>query len=119
MRIEHKRELELARRKGLTRRTILAVLWLAICFAAAYFVTEWLFENDIITYNGLYARLFIPRWVDQIFLQIGLMIVLVIIVQFFVLIGYGLLSFAGRRRPGEASLYSDDPDPGEDIFRYN
>ena len=119
MRLEHKREMEQASRKGLAKRTILGVIWLAFCFAVAYFATEWLVENGIISYNRLYTRLFIPRSVDQSILQLGIMFLIVIIMQFFILIGYGLFSAAGKRRPGEASLYSQEPDPEEDIFRYN
>jgi hypothetical protein len=118
MRLEHKHEVEMASRKGLARRTILGVFWLALCFAGAYFLTEWLIENNVITYNAIYTRLFIPRAVDQIFLQIGLMIIIVAIAQILILIGYGLFSAVGRRRPGDASLYSQEPDSGEDIFRY-
>lgn len=118
MRLEHKRELEQARRKGLAIRTILGVLWLAFCFAVAYFATEWLIENNIISYNRIYTRLFIPRSVDQVFLQIGIMLLIVIFMQFFILIGYGIFSMAGRRRPGEASLYTTDPDPEEGIYRH-
>lgn len=119
MRLEHKREVAQAKRKGLAGRTILGVIWLALCFAVAYFVSEWLVENDIISYNRIYTRLFIPRTVDQIFLQIGVMVIIVIIMQFFIIIGYGLFSAVGKRRPGEPSLYSTDPDPEEDIFRYD
>ena len=119
MRIEHKREVEQASRKGLAMRTILGVIWLVFCFIVAYFVTEWLVENDVISYNRIYTRLFIPRTVDQWILQLGIMVLIVIFMQFFVLIGYGLFSVAGKRRPGEASLYSSEPDPEEDIFRYN
>lgn len=119
MRIEHKRELEQARRRGLAWRTILGVIWLVFCFVVAYFASEWLVENGYISYNRIYNTLFIPRTVDQWVLQLGIMVLIVIFMQFFILIGYGLFSFVGRRRPGEASLYSDDPDPGEDIFRYD
>jgi hypothetical protein len=119
MRLDHKHEVEQAGRKGLAKRTILGVIWLAFCFAVAYFVTEWLFENDIITYNSIYTRLFIPRTVDQSILQLGLMFVIVVIMQFIILVGYGLFSAAGRRRPGEASLYTTEPDSDEDLYRYN
>ena len=119
MRLEHKREVEQASRRGLARRTILGVLWLVFCFVLAYFVTEWLVENGIISYGRIYNFFFIPRTVDQWILQLGIMFLIVIFMQFFILLGYGLFSVAGRRRPGEASMYSPDPDPEEDIFRYN
>jgi multisubunit Na+/H+ antiporter MnhB subunit len=119
MRLDAKHDRELARRKGLARRTILVVVWLAICFALAYLIANYLFDNEILSYSFFYNRLFIPPSVDQIFILIALMIVIVVIISFFVLIGYAIASPVGRRRPGTPSLHSADPDPDDHKFDYH
>ena len=118
MRLDAQRERELAKRKGLAMRTILAVIWLAICFGLAYLLMQYLFDNELLTYKFFYNRLFIPRTVSETAILIGSMLVIVVVVNFFVLIGYGLISPSGRRRPGTPSLYSEDPDPDEQKYNY-
>jgi len=111
MRIEKQREEELARRKGMTGRTILGVFWLGICFAAAYFFIGWLFDSGDLTPGFFWNQLFIPRWVSAEALQILAAIVIVVAMNFFVLIGFGFSSRSGRTRPGTPSLKSRNPDP--------
>ncbi|UCG24764.1 MAG: hypothetical protein JSW55_01845 [Chloroflexota bacterium] len=118
MRLDAKRDRELARRRGLAKRTILAVIWLAICFALAFLIMSYLFDNDLLSYNFFYSRLFIPSEVSETALLIASMVVIVIIINFFVLLGYGLASPAGRRRPGTPSMHSGEPDPDDQNFDY-
>jgi Na+-driven multidrug efflux pump len=110
MRLDAKRERELARRKGLAWRTILAVIWLALCFGLAFLIMSYLFDNDLLSYNFFYSRLFIPHEVSETALLIASMIVVVVIINFIVLLGYGLFSPVGRRRPGTPSMHSSEPD---------
>ena len=118
MRLDMQRDQVLAKRKGLARKTIVAFIWIGLCFVAAYFVLEWLVTNEVISYRFFYSRLFVPQTVDQELLQLGLMVMIVVIINFFVLIGYGLISPAGRRRPGTPSPYSQDPDPDDGSIHY-
>ncbi|GMQ79565.1 MAG: hypothetical protein BMS9Abin02_2167 [Anaerolineae bacterium] len=118
MRIEMKRDRELAKRKGNARRTIVGIGWLALCFTVAYFLSEWLFEQEILDINFFYSRLLIPRTVNEIFVQIGFMAVIVILMQFLILIGYAFSSPIGRMRPGRASPYSRDPDLDDHRYDY-
>jgi hypothetical protein len=118
MRIEMKRDRELAKRKGNARRTIIGIAWIALCFAVAYFLSEWLFEQEILDINFFYSRLLIPRTVDEIFVQIGFMAVIVILMQFLILIGYAFSSPIGRMRPGRANPYSRDPDIDDHRYDY-
>ena len=46
MRLDAQKERELEKRKGFALRTIISVIWLAICIGGAYFLIDWLFEND-------------------------------------------------------------------------
>lgn len=118
MRIERKRDAELAKRKGMTIKTIIALIWFGICFVAAYFLVNWLFDTDLITHNMFYNRLFIPRSVSKEAIDIGFMVLIVIVIQFFVVLGYAFASPTGRLRPGRATLHSRDPDPNADHFDY-
>ena len=118
MRIEMKHDRELAKRKGNARRTVLAVLWIAFCFAVAYFITEWLFEQEIVDINFFYSRLMVPRSVDEFIVQIGFMAAIVIVMQLLILLGFAFGSPVGRMRPGRASGYSRDPDPDDRRYDY-
>lgn len=119
MRLDAKHDREMARRKGLALRTILAVVWLAICFGLAYLIVSFLFDNDLLSYRFFYTQLYVPLDVEETAILIGLTVVVVIIINFFVLVGYGIASPAGRRRPGTPSLHSSDPDPDDRKYDYH
>ena len=119
MRLDAQRDRELERRKGLARRTILALLWFGLCVVGAYFLINWLFVQEYLEYGWFYSRLFIPwDWPNWIIFA-GLVFVVVIVVNVILLISYSFFSAAGRRRPGTASLYSSDPDPDDQRFDYH
>jgi ABC-type Na+ efflux pump permease subunit len=111
MRLEKQREDEVRRRKGTTGKTILATIWLGLCFAAAYYFIGWLFETGELTPNFFWNQLFIPRQINEDWLQILAAIVIVVVMNFFVLLGFGFSSRTGRIRPGTPSLKSRNPDP--------
>ena len=117
MRLEKQREEEVARRKGMTGRTILGFIWLGICFAAAYFFIGWLFETGELRPSFFWNQLFIPRWVSVDALQILAAIVIVVVMNFFVLLGFGFSSRSGRTRPGTPSLKSRNPYPLDREYR--
>jgi hypothetical protein len=118
MRLERKKEAELAKRKGLAVRTILAVIWFGLCFVAAYFIVNWLFESETVTLSFFYYQLRIPTSVSEGFIRAGLMVFIVVLIQFFVLLGYAFASPIGRVRPGDATLRSQEPDPNADRYDY-
>ncbi len=118
MRLERQRETELAKRKGLTGRTILAVIWFILCFIAAYFIVNWLFDSETVTLGFFYNRLRIPLSVSEGFIRAGLMVVIVFLIQFFILLGFAFASPTGRIRPGDATLRSSEPDPNADQYDY-
>lgn len=111
MRLDLQRQAAAAKRRGQTGRTILAVIWFILSFVIAYYLTGWLNENDIVTTGFLYNQFGISRTVDPLIVRGAFMVVIVIVMQFFTLLGYAFTSRAGRTRPGDASLYSRNPDP--------
>lgn len=118
MRLEMKRERELAKRKGNTWRTVLGAIWLAFCFGVAYLVTQWLISSETLTLQRMRTYLFVPPTVDDIWIRLGEMLVVVVVMQLLVLIVYAFTSRSGRRRPGDASMYSRNPDPNADKYDY-
>lgn len=124
MRLERKREEELARRKGNTGRTIIQFVWLLISFVLAYFLATYLFNSEVITEEAMVNTLLdlaalvglsvsaadIPGW-----LVLGLvMLVIVFFMQLFLFIGFALASPEGRRRTGEPSLRTRHPQDFDD-----
>ncbi len=118
MRLDAQRDRELEKRKGFALRTILAVIWLAICIAIAYFLIDWLFENNYLNLGFFYGQLRIPPIIPEWAIIAGSMLIVIVIINFFVALGYAFFSPTGRRRSGTASLYSSDPDPDDQKYDY-
>lgn len=118
MRLDAKRDRELAKRRGFALRTVLAVIWLGICFVGAYYLVEYLFASELLTFGFFRGQLRIPFEISDTAIVIGLMVVIVVAINFIVLVIYGLFSPAGRRRPGTPSMYSADPDLDDHKFDY-
>lgn len=114
MRIEKQQEADLAARKGSTGKTIIQSLFLLISFVLAYFIASYMFDNGILNYGSLktafsFVPFNLPSWV---FLG-GVMLIIVVIIQFFVSIGFTLGSPEGRRKTGKPSLHSRVKDPND------
>jgi uncharacterized membrane protein len=119
MRIEKKHEAELEQRKGLTRRTILASVWLIISFAISYLAAGWLMGGDILGLDFFYQEIGIPETISEVVLQFVVAFVILILIQFVVLIGYAVASPKAKIRPGTPTTYSSDPDPYDQTFKYD
>ena len=113
MRLEKKKDEELAARKGMTGRTILAFIWFTISAVAAYFLIDYLINENILSLSTFY-QIGIPRIVPSWVLIGFLMLIIVIIMQMFLFIGFMLFSPEGRRRTGDPSLYSHTKEPFDD-----
>ena len=116
MRLEKQEQEQLAERKGLTVRTIIQLIWLLISFGIAYILLNSLVAAGAFTYSQIYQALALPHAVPQWVLQGTLMLLLVIAMQFVFFLAYAWVSPAGRRRPGEPSLYSRRKDPFDDAY---
>lgn len=110
MRLEKKREEELERRKGTTGKTIIQFIWLLISFAIAYFLIDLIINAGYISYNMIYG-VGIPRTIPAIAIKIVLMFFVVVVMQFFLFIGFMFANPEGRRRTGDPTLKSKTKDP--------
>jgi hypothetical protein len=117
MRLDRIREYELAKRKGSTLRTIVQTIWLLISFVVAYYISEWLFAEKVISYNFFYTQLSIPRAVPQWAILGALILLIVIVMQFFVLMGFLIGTPRGRAKSGRASAFSSNPDPFDTPYK--
>lgn len=113
MRLEKKKDEELAARKGMTGRTIIAFIWLVISAVVAYFLIDYLINENVLRLSTFY-QMGIPRAVPSWALMGLLMLVIVIIMQTFLLFGFMIASPEGRRRTGDPSLYSHTKEPFDD-----
>lgn len=116
MRLEKRREEEVARRKGSAVKTIIGIIWLGLCFAGAYYFVGFLFQEDYVRPSFFWNQLFIPRQIDAEGIRILFALFIVFLMNFFLLIGYAFSSSTGRTRPGKASLKSRNPDPLDKKF---
>ncbi len=111
MRLEKKELEELEERKGLTGKTIIQVIWLIISFAVAYFLLGALVDSGVFNYAQIYKSLSLPTTLPVYVVQGTLMLLIVVIMQFILFIGFAFASPEGRRRTGDASMYSRRKDP--------
>ena len=117
MRLDQRRDAELARQKGLTTRTIIQFIWLALSAFLAYLALNYLFASEQLSYEFFYSTLLIPRAVSQPVILAVLILIIVIVMQFFLVMGFAIASPKGRERTGNPSPYSDNYDPMQDDYR--
>ena len=97
MRLEKKKQQELDRRSGLTKRTVAFVIWLILSFIVAYFLTEFLFSEGYLSTRLFYRDLRIPNEIPETGLKLMTMFVIVICMQIIFYVGYFFASPEGRR----------------------
>jgi hypothetical protein len=118
MRIDQRRNQELARRKGFARRTVVQSIWLLISAVATYFFVRYLMANDYLSYDVFYNRLLIPQWVPEWGILLALVLAGVILLQFFFFLAFALVRPEGRAQTGRATAFSRNRDPLDDERRY-
>ncbi len=105
MRLEKKKDEEIAARKGMTGKTIIAFIWLAISAVMAYFFVDYLFASGILSHGTFYGA-GIPRSIPDWVITGVLVLLVVAFMQTFLLFGFILASPEGRRKTGDPTLYS-------------
>lgn len=116
MRLDRMKEKEVAKRRGSTGRTIVQIVWLLIAIGLGYAFTQYLFAEGVLTPNLFYTQLFIPRSVPVWALKAGVILVIVIAIQFFLFMGYAVANPRGRARTGRATSHSTNPDPFDNPY---
>ncbi len=117
MRLEQKRDEEINKRKGLTGRTIVMVIWLGISIAIAYFLTEYLQNEGYLDINNLmYNQIGLPRSIPEWAAQLIIMFGIVVVFQIIFWLGFIWFTPEGRRRTGDASMVSRNKDPFSDQY---
>lgn len=116
MRLEKKKDDELAARKGMTGKTIITFIWLAISGVFAFFLIKYMFDTDILRYSTFY-NIGIPTWIPQWVIMGALVFLVVAVMQTFLLFGFMLASPEGRRRTGDPTAYSRSGESNDQIGR--
>ena len=118
MRLEKRKQQEMREREGLARRTVIQTVWLLLSGIITYFIVQALFDAQILTYSFFYSTLGLPStFVDDWMIQAALILIGIIVMQFFFILGYVIASPEGRRPTGKASTRAQDPDPLEDMYQ--
>lgn len=113
MRIEKKQDEEIARRKGMTGKTVVQVIWLLLSAGLSYYLINYLLNSDesSFSYNAVYNATGLPRTVPEGALLAGMILLLVLLFQIFLWLGFAMASPEGRRKTGVPSLHSRNKDP--------
>lgn len=116
MRLERKKEEEISKRRGLTVKTLIQVVWLLISGVVAYFLLTYLEQSDEVNFSyGMVYNIFnIPGSVPPWIVLGGMILIFVLIMQLFLSLGFIIASPEGRRRTGDPSLHSRNKDPFDD-----
>jgi hypothetical protein len=110
MKIERKRERELAERQGSARKTIIQGTWLLLSIIVAFILFRYLDQSGTLTMRYLRTQLSLPAAVPEVVIMAIAILVFVIISQFFLTLGFFFASPQGRRKPGRGDLYSSNRD---------
>jgi uncharacterized membrane protein len=110
MRLEKKKDEEIAAREGMTGKTVIAFIWLAITAVAAYFLVKYIFDTNVLRYSTFY-NIGLPRQVPEWMIMAVLVLAVVAFMQTFLMFGFIFASPEGRRRTGDPSLHSRSKNP--------
>lgn len=116
MKLEKKKDAEIAQRQGMTIKTIIQVIWLLVSGVISYFLVTYLLANEEVgfTYGSIYSALGISRSTVPEIVILGVLILIgVMLLQIFLWLGFMFGSPEGRRRTGEPTLHSRNYDPND------
>ncbi len=113
MRIEKKQDEEIARRQGMTGKTVIQVVWFLISGIISYFLVTFMLNSEEVnfSYGLIYNTTGLPRSVPEGAILAILILILIMVFQVFLWLGFALASPEGRRKTGQPSLYSRNKDP--------
>jgi hypothetical protein len=118
MRIEMKKEAELANRKGLANRTMFALIGMGATLVLAYLVTKTLFSLEVITPGFFYSELSVPPEVSEGMLQLAVVFLFFCGFQIIMMMGFAVISPEARTRTGKPTVDIKDPDYFDQHYNY-
>jgi hypothetical protein len=119
MRLDLKRESEIQQRKGLAKRTVVASAWLVASLVVGFFLTGWLLNSGAIDTAFFYDELSIPETVSLQIIRLILILLVVIVMQFFLIIGFALVSPEARKKTGLPTAEAQSVDPFAAKYDYH
>ena len=115
MKLERKREEELAQRQGNTGRTVIMVIWLGIAGFASYYIANIIFTGGTLTYDQARDAMVFPiigltaprvNAIPDLLIQGSCILLILIFMQTILFVGFALGNPAARRKSGQANAYS-------------
>ncbi len=119
MRLEKKRDAEIAQRQGSAKRTVFQIIWFIITMALGYFLINYLANTNFLDVQSLGRQLSIPTSWGKTAPILILAFVFAVFSQFFVMIGFLVAYPEGRRRLGDPTAYSRNVDPTDNQYGEN
>ena len=110
MKIQKKKERELAERQGSARKTIIQGTWLLLSIIVAFILFRYLDQSGTLTMRYLRTQLSLPAAVPEAVIMAIAILIFVIVSQFVITMGYFFASPQGRRKAGGGDLYSSNRD---------
>lgn len=119
MRIDMKRQAEMDKRQGMTKRTVLTVVALLIGFVLAYLLTASLFSRGIINEELVYDQLSLPGELSMGVVRLIVAGLTTFFMWLIILLGFAIASPSARQRSGRPSATSPDPDLYDSKYHYH
>jgi hypothetical protein len=110
MKLEKKRDREMAERKGSARATIIQGTWLLLSIIVGFYLFRYLDQEGILTMRFLRSELSLPAAVPEEVIMGVLILAFVIASQFAITLGFFFGSPEGRRKAGRGDLYTTNRD---------
>ena len=107
--LDKKRDRARARQRGAGGRFIFQLIWFAAAITISFFVSRFLFQNGILSYQLIYDGGVPSSW-PTIIIDIFVTIMIFLVIQALFMVGYMLGNPAGRRPTSRASLDTYNPD---------
>ena len=107
MKIQQKKERELAAREGTSKTTLIYGTWLLISMGLGYAFFSYLERSGTMTMRALRSQLRLPSSVPEWLVMAGCIFVFVMAAQAALSFGFLLANPEGRRRAGKGNLRSN------------
>jgi len=100
MRIDMKRAAEVEQRKGLTWRTLLALVWFVFCVIFAVLFVNWLVSSETLDSGLVHGALAVPPTISMDIIRVTAIALMVGVMQFFAIVFFAATNPAAKVRSG-------------------
>jgi ABC-type uncharacterized transport system fused permease/ATPase subunit len=106
MKIQKKKEREMAERQGSTKTTLIFGSWLVLSMLIAYFFFSYLDSSGTLTMRTLRSQMQLPPSIPEWAVMVGAILVFTMASQIALSLGFFLANPSARRKVGKGDLRS-------------